>query len=163
MRYLILSDIHSNAEALEKCLQTAQGRYDETLCLGDLVGYGPDPNSVVDRIRDIARVILRGNHDKACCGITRAEDFNPLARLATLWTRHELTPEHAEFLRNLPMAPEALAERCLVGPAQECIEKLAKFVEAGCSKFVLRPSCPTDQVLSQVDAYARDILPHFGS
>ena len=105
MRYLILSDIHSNAEALEKCLETAQGRYDETLCLGDLVGYGPDPNSVVDRIRDISRIILRGNHDKACCGITNAGDFNPLARLATLWTRQELTPEHTNFLRNLPTGP----------------------------------------------------------
>jgi len=100
-----LSDIHSNAEALEKCLETAQGRYDETLCLGDLVGYGPDPNSVVDRIRDISRIILRGNHDKACCGITDAGDFKPLARVATLWTRQELTPEHSQFLRDLPPGP----------------------------------------------------------
>ncbi|MGO9273037.1 MAG: metallophosphoesterase family protein [Terriglobia bacterium] len=110
MRYLILSDIHSNAEALEKCLETAQGRYDETLCLGDLVGYGPDPNSVVDRIRDISRIILRGNHDKACCGLTDAGDFNPLARLATLWTRQELTPEHSQFLRDLPPGPVDLED-----------------------------------------------------
>ena len=114
MRYLILSDIHSNAEALEKCLQTAQGRYDEALCLGDLVGYGPDPNSVIDRIREIARVVLRGNHDKACCGLTDAEDFNPLARLATRWTRQELTPEHTQFLRDLPSGPVDLEDFVLV-------------------------------------------------
>ena len=86
-------------------MQVAQGRYDEVLCLGDLVGYGPDPNPVVDRIRSIAKVVIRGNHDKACCGLTDAEDFNPLARLATLWTRHELTLEHLNFLRNLPSGP----------------------------------------------------------
>jgi predicted phosphodiesterase len=114
LRYLILSDIHSNAEALEKCLQISDSRYDEVLCLGDLVGYGPDPNSVVDRIRDIAKVILRGNHDKACCGLTDGQDFNPLARLATLWTRRELTPEHAEFLRNLPVGPVDLEDFELV-------------------------------------------------
>jgi probable F420-dependent oxidoreductase len=69
----------------------------------------------------------------------------------------------APFLRNLPMAPEALVERCLVGPAKECQEKLAAFVEAGCSKFVLRPSCPPAEVLAQIEAYAEQILPHFAA
>jgi len=114
LRYLILSDIHSNAEALEKCLEIARGHYDEALCLGDLVGYGPDPNSVTDRIRGVARIILRGNHDKACCGLTNAEDFNPLARLATLWTRQNLTPEHTQFLRELAPGPVDLEDFELV-------------------------------------------------
>ena len=105
MRYLILSDIHSNLEALEKCLALAEGKYDEVLCLGDLVGYGPDPNAVISRIQPLAKVIVRGNHDKACCGLTDAEDFNFLARAATEWTRTQLTPEHYEFLRNLPNGP----------------------------------------------------------
>ena len=105
MRYLILSDIHSNLEALEKSLALAGGKYDEVLCLGDLVGYGPDPNAVISRIQTIAKVTVRGNHDKACCGLTDAEDFNYLARAATEWTRTQLTPEHFEFLRNLPIGP----------------------------------------------------------
>ncbi|HEY6292422.1 MAG TPA: metallophosphoesterase family protein [Terriglobia bacterium] len=108
MRYLIVSDIHSNLEAFTKCLEVARGRYQEVLCLGDLVGYGPDPNGVVDAVREIASVTIRGNHDKACCGITEAEDFNPLARLATLWTREQLTPPNLASLRNLPMGPVEL-------------------------------------------------------
>lgn len=105
MRYLILSDIHANLEALNKCKEMAEGKYGEVLCLGDLVGYGPDPNAAIEGIRGIARMIIRGNHDKACCGITDAEDFNTLARQATLWTRSELTPENLGFLRTLPAGP----------------------------------------------------------
>jgi predicted phosphodiesterase len=105
LRYLILSDIHSNLEGLEKCLELAQGKYDQVLCLGDLVGYGPDPNAVIQRIRPLAQIIIRGNHDKACAGLTDAEEFNPLARIGTEWTRSALTPEHIEFLRALPAGP----------------------------------------------------------
>lgn len=105
LRYLILSDIHSNLEALEKTLALADGKHDQVLCLGDLVGYGPDPNAVISRIQPLARVIVRGNHDKACCGLTDADDFNFLARAATEWTRSQLTPDHFEFLRGLPNGP----------------------------------------------------------
>ena len=105
LRYLVLSDIHSNLEALEKSLAVAEGKYDEVLCLGDLVGYGPDPNAVISRIQPLAKVIVRGNHDKACCGLMDTEDFNFLARAASEWTRTQLTPGHLEFLRNLPQGP----------------------------------------------------------
>jgi predicted phosphodiesterase len=105
VRYLILSDIHSNLEALEECLEVARGRYEETLCLGDLVGYGPDPNLAIETVRDSAPVIIRGNHDKACCGITGAEDFNPFARMATIWTRDQLSVRNLALLRSLPSGP----------------------------------------------------------
>jgi predicted phosphodiesterase len=105
LRYLFLSDIHSNLEALERCLEVAAGKYKEILCLGDLVGYGPDPNAAVERMRGLARIIIRGNHDKACSGLTDAAEFNPLARLGTDWTRNQLTPENIEFLRALPAGP----------------------------------------------------------
>ena len=105
MRYLLLSDIHSNLEALESCLALAQGKYEQVLCLGDLVGYGPDPNPVIEKVRSLTSIIIRGNHDKACTGDPVAEEFNPLARLATEWTRKELTPEHFTFLKNLPAGP----------------------------------------------------------
>lgn len=105
LRYLIVSDIHSNLEALEKSLAVAEGKHDQVLCLGDLVGYGPDPNAVISRIRPLARQIVRGNHDKACGGLMDAEDFNFLARFATEWTRRQLTPDRYEFLRGLPAGP----------------------------------------------------------
>jgi predicted phosphodiesterase len=105
LRYLILSDIQSSLEALEKSLKLADGRYDRVLCLGDVVGYGPDPNAVISRIRSLAIVIVRGNHDKACCGLMDMDEFNFLARQATDWTRRQLTSEHYEFLRSLPSGP----------------------------------------------------------
>ncbi len=108
MRYLIISDIHSNLEALERCLELTEGRYGRTLCLGDLVGYGPDPNAVIKRTRSIAEVIIRGNHDQACAGLTNADDFNPLARYATFWTRQQLAPENLAFLQRLPQGPVTL-------------------------------------------------------
>jgi len=108
VRYLLLSDIHSNLEGLEKCLEAAKGKYDKVICLGDLVGYGPDPNPVITRVREISQMIIRGNHDKACCGLTDAAEFNPLAKAATEWTRAQLMPEHNDFLRNLPIGPLAI-------------------------------------------------------
>ncbi len=104
MRYLLFSDTHSNLEALEACLELAQGKYEQMLCLGDLVGYGPDPNAVIEKLRPLASIIIRGNHDKACSGHPVAE-FNPPARLAAEWTRHELTLDHFSFLRSLPVGP----------------------------------------------------------
>jgi predicted phosphodiesterase len=108
LRYLLLSDIHSNLEALEACLALAQGKYDRVLCLGDLVGYGPDPNAVIEKVAPLASVILRGNHDKACAGQIDTSAFNPHARAASEWTRHELTPQHFAFLRRLPAGPVQL-------------------------------------------------------
>ncbi len=105
MRYLILSDLHANLEAFERCMALAKDKYDEVVCLGDLVGYGPDPNAVVEGVRAVAKTVIRGNHDKACCGISDAEDFNALAKQATLWTREALTPENLAFLRGLPNGP----------------------------------------------------------
>jgi len=105
LRYLTLSDIHANLEALETSLDVAKGRYEKVVCLGDLVGYGPDPNAVIERVREIASVIIRGNHDKACSGVMNAADFNPLAQQATQWTSEQLTPAHLSFLRNLPSGP----------------------------------------------------------
>jgi predicted phosphodiesterase len=105
MRYLLLSDVHSNLEALFTCLELAGGKYDKAVCLGDLVGYGPNPNEVIDKIRNLCKVVIRGNHDKACCGLDDATEFNPYARMATGWTRQALTPGNIDYLRALPMGP----------------------------------------------------------
>ncbi len=108
MRYLVLSDIHSNLEAFEKCMEVADGKYDQAVCLGDVVGYGPDPNAVIERVRPACGIIIRGNHDKACASITDAHDFNRLAQFATLWTREQLSAENLSFLRHLPPGPVTL-------------------------------------------------------
>jgi predicted phosphodiesterase len=105
MRYLILSDIHANVTALDAALDAAKGKWDKAVCLGDVVGYGPDPNEVIDRIHSIEAVTIRGNHDKAGSGIANAEDFNPVARSAALWTRDQLRPENREYLEKLPTGP----------------------------------------------------------
>lgn len=105
MAYLILSDIHANLEALEAVLKDAEGLYDRILCLGDLVGYGADPNAVVDWARTNLQVVVRGNHDKACVGMDDLEGYNVAARKSAEWTRSELTAESREYLERLPRGP----------------------------------------------------------
>ncbi|MFZ0465079.1 MAG: metallophosphoesterase family protein, partial [Candidatus Acidiferrales bacterium] len=105
MRFLILSDIHANLTALETSLEESRGKWEKAVCLGDVVGYGPDPNEVIDRIRGLGAVTIRGNHDKVGCGLTSADDFNPVARAAVMWTREQLRPENREYLEKLPTGP----------------------------------------------------------
>ena len=105
MRYLILSDIHANWEALQAVLASAAGRYDKIVCLGDVVGYGADPNAVTEWVRSHVMKVIRGNHDKACCGLEDTITFNPVARRAAEWTMSTLTPDNREFLRGLARGP----------------------------------------------------------
>jgi predicted phosphodiesterase len=105
MRYLILSDIHANVTAFDTALQAAEGKWEKAICLGDIVGYGPDPNEVIDRVRALNPITIRGNHDKAGSGIADAGDFNPVARSAALWTRDQLRPENRDYLEKLPTGP----------------------------------------------------------
>jgi predicted phosphodiesterase len=105
VRYLILSDLHANWEALEAVLRDASGQYDRAVCCGDLVGYGADPNSIVEWVRANCAPVVRGNHDKACTGLDDLEWFNPVAKAAALWTQNKLTPENAAYTRELPKGP----------------------------------------------------------
>lgn len=107
MRYLILSDIHANLEALEAVLaESPAGTYDRLIVLGDLVGYGADPNAVIDRVRALNPLaVIRGNHDKAACGLDDGSSFNQIARFAASWTNDTLTPDNRRYLRDLPHGP----------------------------------------------------------
>ena len=105
MRFLILSDIHSNLEALNAVLEQAKGQHDRVLCCGDIVGYGPNPNEVVDRILELNPAIIRGNHEKAALGLVDLSLFNPLAKRAALWTQDQLTPAHRHYLEQIPAGP----------------------------------------------------------
>jgi predicted phosphodiesterase len=104
VRLLLLSDIHSNLEALEACLAAAPA-HDVVVNLGDIVGYGASPNEVTERSRALGKLFVRGNHDKAATGLMDISDFNPVAGLAALWTRDNLTSENLEWLRALPHGP----------------------------------------------------------
>ena len=108
MRYLILSDIHANWEALQAVLADAEGAYETILCLGDMVGYGADPNAVTEWVRDNVATVIRGNHDKVCCGLEDPELFNPIAKTAALWTYRELTEQNRDYLAALPKGPAAV-------------------------------------------------------
>jgi len=112
LRYLVLSDIHANLEALDAVLAAArQHAHERVLVLGDLVGYGADPNAVVDRVRQLAPfALIRGNHDKVGSGVESAEGFNAVARSAIRWTYDALTPSNREWLANLPTGPVVVDE-----------------------------------------------------
>ncbi len=102
MRVLVVSDIHANLSALETVLNDA-GPVDETWCLGDLVGYGPDPNECVERIAGLPGLkCILGNHDAAALRYIEVDSFNPEARTAILWTQQRLTTANVAFLENLP-------------------------------------------------------------
>ena len=106
MRYFILSDIHSNVEALEACIQRAkEAGYEGVLCCGDLVGYGPNPVEAIDIVRTLNAVTIRGNHDRVAAGLDEAAQFNSYARRAVYWTRAVLPQPYREYLENLPVGP----------------------------------------------------------
>jgi predicted phosphodiesterase len=123
VRYLLLSDIHANLEALAAVLDAASGAWDRVLVLGDLVGYGAEPNAVIDRVRSLnPAAVIRGNHDKAACGLDDGENFNQIARFAAAWTHQQLTPENRDYLRDLPKGPtevDGLLEVCHGAPFDE--------------------------------------------
>src|SRR4029079_15069427 len=124
VRYLILSDIHANIDALDAVLDAAPaGTWDRVLVLGDLVGYGAEPSAVIERVRSLNPLATsRGNHDKAACGIEDGSSFNYVARLAAQWTFEALSSEHRQYLRALPQGPVTIDETieiCLGAPFDE--------------------------------------------
>ena len=103
MRYAVISDIHSNLEALTSFLEEIKALdIDKTVCLGDVVGYNANPNECVEIIRKNRIQCVMGNHDSRASGLEGASDFNLLAANAVVWTMEALTPENAAFLRALP-------------------------------------------------------------
>ncbi|MBU1882296.1 metallophosphatase family protein [bacterium] len=104
MKLALISDIHSNIEALTTALKSiAKQKVDRIACLGDVVGYGANPSDCLKLVREHADWIIMGNHDAAAVGIESLNFYNDYARQAALWTRNILTEEETEFLKTLPM------------------------------------------------------------
>jgi predicted phosphodiesterase len=106
MIYALISDIHGNLEALQtvlECIKSYKKKIDKIICLGDIVGYGADPNECIRITRAVSDIILAGNHDFAVCGQTSIENFNDYARAAVLWSRETLNHEEIHFLKELPL------------------------------------------------------------
>ena len=145
MRYLVISDIHSNLEALEAVLRAAARSYEAVLVLGDLVGYGADPNAVVERIRSLKpAAIVRGNHDKVAAGLENPDDFNPMAKAAAQWTRDALSPASIEYLGDLPAGPlvvDDAIEICHGSPVDEDLYVVADIDAARAIAASRRPVC----------------------
>jgi len=105
VRRLIVSDLHANWEALQAVLEDAEGAYGEIFCCGDIVGYGASPVEVIDWSRNALTKVVRGNHDKACCGLDDLEWFNDAAARAANWTMAEIGAEGQAYLLSLPQGP----------------------------------------------------------
>ena len=104
MRYGIFSDIHSNLEALEAVLEAYQTeRIDKYLCIGDVVGYGADPQTCIDKVNSVAMITVAGNHDWAVVDLFPTDDFNPVAKKAVFWTKKHLEENGKVFLQSLEL------------------------------------------------------------
>jgi predicted phosphodiesterase len=105
LRYLILSDIHGNREALDAVLKDARGKFDCAISCGDLCDYGPDSNYVIDWARAELAAVVRGNHDRVCSGLDTLDQFTDLAQASAIWTMEHLTPANRTYIRELPQGP----------------------------------------------------------
>ncbi len=104
MKYAIISDIHGNIEALNTViLALKKEKPDKVICLGDIVGYGASPSECIQKTKEIADVVIAGNHDFAVCGKTPIKFFNPIAKEAVLWTRENITGAEMDYLKSLEL------------------------------------------------------------
>ena len=140
MRYLMLSDIHANLEGMRAALTDAGEDYDEVVCLGDIVGYGPDPNECIEILLSLGPVaVVRGNHDKACSGIADAKDFNSTARKAAQWTHDALKKDNLKYLQELPQGPQPVGGFRIVHGSPRDEDEYLFTVEGAAESFVAHP------------------------
>jgi predicted phosphodiesterase len=104
MRIAIISDIHSNLEALTQTLKVIDEKsVDNIVCLGDIIGYGANPNECVELVRQRCITVIKGNHEDALENISTLENFTEIAQAAIIWTRSQLTKENFNYLRTLSL------------------------------------------------------------
>jgi diadenosine tetraphosphatase ApaH/serine/threonine PP2A family protein phosphatase len=144
MRYLIFSDLHANLDAFEAVLAAAPPA-DRIVILGDIVGYGAEPNAVIDRVRALEPFrIIRGNHDKVASGLEMPDSFNPAALQSAAWTYDKLTPDNRAWLYAIPPGPAEIDETIEIchGSPEDEDEYLFSAADAGrVFPSVTRPVC----------------------
>ncbi len=131
MRYLVISDIHGNIEALRAVIAfVRRKKYSGVLFLGDLVGYGAAPNQVVDTVQRLRGLVcVRGNHDKVCSGIEEGYNFNDKAKIAADWTFEKLSMDNLKFIREMPRGPVQVNERIVLSHGSPANEDYYLFSE----------------------------------
>jgi len=139
LRALVVADVHANLEALHAVLEDAQrrGGFDVIWCLGDTVGYGPDPVACLDLLRQHNLVAVAGNHDHAAIGKRTIEDFNYAAAEAARWTARQLSPEVSSFLAGLPLVAAAAPFTLVHGTLRDPISEYLLNLDAARSTFEL--------------------------
>jgi predicted phosphodiesterase len=143
MRVLVISDIHANLTAFEAVLADAAGKWDKIWCLGDLIGYGPNPNECVTLLRQFEHISLSGNHDWAVLGKIDISTFNTEAQVAIRWTRDTLTADTSAYLDELPpLLVEGLFTLAHASPRQPVWEYILDPLTAALNfDFFATPYC----------------------
>jgi predicted phosphodiesterase len=146
MRYLIFTDIHGNLEAFYALIKSIQKKkIDHYICLGDLVGYGASPNEVIQKVLTFKPMdIIRGNHDKAVCGLDSVQTFNPIAASAIHWTRTHITKKNMDYLARLPKSAEIIHDTitiCHGAPFDEDYYIFGEFDAAEAFAYFQTPLC----------------------
>ena len=141
MRYGIIADVHGNLEALLSVMEALSGKADQVICLGDIIGYGPNPNECCDIIKKNQIISISGNHEKAVLGEMPIAWFNPSAAKAIHWTRAELKLENIDFIKGLPPVLELddfeIVHGSLAYPAEEYLENI--FVAVPTFNLMTKP------------------------
>lgn len=142
MLYGIISDIHSNLKALDVVLNKLY-RAEKLICLGDIVGYGPDPNECVEKVRELNIPTVAGNHDRAVTGEIEITWFNQSAREAVIWTQREIKEENLEYLRNLPEIIEEDDFQAVHGSLRAPLEEYIMSISEALPTFekMTKPVC----------------------
>ena len=137
MRYVIVADIHANLAAFLAVLVDIQhrGEVGEVWCLGDIVGYGPDPHQCIELLRQTNHICVAGNHDLAAIGKIDVSEFNPDAAVACRWTAKQLTPRDIDYLNGLPQVIEKDDFTLVHGSPREPIWEYVLSISAARENF----------------------------
>ena len=146
MRYLIFTDIHGNLESFLALLKFIQRKkIDYYIFLGDLVGYGASPNEIIQKIQTMKPIsLIRGNHDKAVCGLDSIDTFNPIAASAIYWTKQNLKKKNMDYLSRLNKGPTIIHDNitlCHGAPFDEDYYIFGEFDAAEAFKYIRTPLC----------------------
>jgi len=146
VRYLIFTDIHGNLESFLALLKFIQRKkIDYYIFLGDLVGYGASPNEIIQKIQTMKPIsLIRGNHDKAVCGLDSIDTFNPIAASAIYWTKQNLKKKNMDYLSRLKKGPIIIHDNitlCHGAPFDEDYYIFGEFDAAEAFKYIRTPLC----------------------